>query len=74
MTADEVHQRHLDLKSLMNKNLDSEEILKHVNMRVEDKVLNGDISGLDVPKQLSRIRSEIDELKQSLSNPRLKES
>jgi hypothetical protein len=47
----------------MNKNLDTDEILNYVNMRVENKVLNGDISGLDVPKQLSRIRSEIDELK-----------
>jgi len=37
------------MKALLSKKFDNEEILKHVDQRVEAKVLRGDITGLDVP-------------------------
>jgi hypothetical protein len=36
----------------------------NVDRRIEAKVMKGDISGIDVPYQMTRIRSLIDDLRQ----------
>lgn len=61
------------LKELLNKNLDDEEIRESVNRRVEEKVLLGQVSGLDVPYQISRIKSEVEDLKMELCNTKMTE-
>ncbi len=40
----------------------------NVDRRVEAKVLKGDISGIDVPYQMSRVRSLIEDLRQQLGH------
>jgi len=61
------------LKELLNKNLDEEEIRESINRRVEEKVLLGQVSGLDVPYQISRIKAEVEDLKMQLCNTKLTE-
>lgn len=56
------------LKANINKNLNNDEIMMNVDRRVEAKVLKGDISGIDVPYQMSRIRSLVDDLRQQLGH------
>ena len=42
--------------------------MMNVYRRVEAKVLKGDISGIDVPYQMSRVRSLIEDLRQQLGH------
>ena len=42
--------------------------MMNVDRRVEAKVLKGDISGIDVPYQMSRVRSLIEDLRQQLGH------
>jgi hypothetical protein len=56
------------LKANINKNLNNDEIMMNVDKRVEAKVLKGDITGIDVPYQMSRIRSLLDDLRSQLAH------
>jgi hypothetical protein len=42
--------------------------MMNVDKRVEAKVLKGDITGIDVPYQMSRIRSFLDDLRSQLGH------
>lgn len=49
LTKNEVQTKFQEMKTLLNKNLSHEEIAEHVDRRVEEKVLKGETSGIDLP-------------------------
>ncbi len=59
---------HQKMHTLKNKNFNNEEIQEHINSRIEEKVLAGEIAGLDVPYQMTHIKTQIDELRLKLLN------
>ena len=59
------------MTQLKKKNFNHEEIQENIDRRVEEKVLSSDHAGIDIPYQMTRYRTKIDELKLSLSNTKL---
>ena len=68
LTKAECQTQLTRLKANINKNLNNDEIMMNVDKRVEAKVLKGDITGIDVPYQMSRIRSLLDDLRSQLAH------
>lgn len=67
-TKEECMAMHQKMHTLKNKNFNNEEIQEHINSRIEEKVLAGEIAGLDVPYQMTHIKTQIDELRLKLLN------
>ena len=55
-----------EMKLLMARELNSEEISRKVWVRICDKVRRGDLAGLNVPYEKSRLREEMGEIKEVL--------
>jgi hypothetical protein len=68
LTKAECQTQLTRFKANINKNLNNDEIMMNVDKRVEAKVLKGDITGIDVPYQMSRIRSLLDDLRSQLAH------
>lgn len=72
LTRVEVATKQQEMQKFMNRNLDHDEINNHIDSRLEQKVLtHGDISGIDVPKQMSRVRAQMEELRNELTNTKI---
>ena len=71
LTKEECIVMHQKMLALKNKNFNNEEIQEHINSRIEEKVLAGDIAGLDVPYQMTHIKTQIDELRLCLHRSKI---